>query len=98
MVAGPVVCMETMRRVGIDHDLDRLVCRLGLRLRFLDARDRDAAILTAVETEQRALDVGCDVEGGLGLDRCRRAAQGTIERDRGSQMRIMGRIEPGLAT
>jgi hypothetical protein len=57
--------VKAVAGVGIDHDLHVLASRPRLGRRGLDIGHVDVRILPAIQAEQRALDVGGDIERGL---------------------------------
>ena len=62
-VAGAVVGIEGVWRVGIDDDLGFFARRFDCLAHLLDRIRGDALVRAAVEAEHRCLEVGNDIEG-----------------------------------
>src|ERR1700709_2144183 len=95
-VAGPVIGMEPVRRIGIDDDVDGLMRGLSLGLRFPHGIDRYTGVLPTIKSQHGAFDLGGHVYRRVRLDRRRSTEQRSIERNSRLQMRGMRRVQPCL--
>src|SRR5512134_1499072 len=90
--AGPVVGVEAVRRVRVDHELALTVAGSFERIaQILDRVVRNAAVRPAVETEHRRLDLRRNIEWCF-VARRERPHRGTVPGHCGLELRVMRRV------
>jgi hypothetical protein len=67
-IAGPVVSKESVRGVGVEHDLRRAPSLLAGYLHFLDVAVGNALVRAAIEAQHGSFQARCDVERVSGLE------------------------------
>ena len=94
VVARSIVGIEGVRSIWIHDNTRRTISRLQFRPHLLHCLKRDALIVSAIKTEHRSFQSGCNVYRVLGLKFARLADESSIPGNAGSKLGTVLGIQP----